>query len=73
MVEQQGYVHLDGWAGRAKFRVTVLETLKRSYRVRFEEKGQYGRWSRAEGSVGLVPRRAVTIEPWSTDATDRTS
>ena len=58
----KGWVHLDGWAGRAKFRVTVLKEFLRSYRVRFEEAAQYGRWVRKQGEIGLVPKRAVTID-----------
>jgi hypothetical protein len=57
-----GFVHLDGWAGRTKFRVTILAKFKRSYRVRFEEDGQYGRWQRKKGEIGLVPIRATTID-----------
>lgn len=56
----KGLVHLDGWAGRASFKITIIEELKKSYRVRFEEDCQYGRWIRKQGEIGLVPKRAVT-------------
>ena len=60
--ERTGFVHLDGWAGRAKFRVSVLAKFKKSFRVRFDEDAQYGRWRRRRGQEGLVPRKAVTFE-----------
>jgi hypothetical protein len=55
-----GWVHFDGWAGHAKFKVSVLGETRARYRVRYEEDMLYGRRVHRRGDVVLVPKRAVT-------------
>lgn len=53
------YVHFDSWAGRTKYRVTILKAGPKRSKVRFEEPS----FHRPVGHVQYVPNYALSDEP----------
>lgn len=60
--ERPATMHLESWAGRVHQRVTVIGETPKRYRVRYES-AAVGNWTGRIGTVGLVPKYAITFDP----------
>lgn len=61
MTERPGVLHMDGWAGRVEYPVTIIGETPKRFRVRLLMGTRLpGRREGYPGDVLLVPKSAVT-------------